>query len=354
MRARPLKLIIQIPCYNEAETLPAVLADIPRRIDGIDEIEILVIDDGSSDGTAELARSLGVDHVLRNTTNLGLARSFQRGLHACLRLGADIVVNTDGDNQYWGGSIPDLVRPIVEGRADVVIGDRRPGERADFSLFKRRLQRIGSWAVRRLSGVAVADAVSGFRAYSREAALSTNVITKFSYTIETLIHAGRRGLAVVSVPVRSGRTDRPSRLFKSIPSFLQNQLITIVRSYTMYRPLRMFGLLGLVMSLVGLFPILRFLYFYAIGDGGGHVQSLILGGMFFALGYVTLVIALLSDTIATNRQMLEATLERVRSMELAIGAQTPPPPARDPAPRDELSAPTPDERSERAERIRAA
>jgi glycosyltransferase involved in cell wall biosynthesis len=311
-----VKLIVQIPCYNEAKTLPQVVAEIPRSIAGIDAIEVLVVDDCSTDGTSDAARTAGVDHIVRNTSNLGLARSFQRGLQACLARGADIIVNTDGDNQYAGGSIPAIVRPILDGEADVVVGDRSPADRVDFSVPKRLLQRTGSAVVRRLSGLDVSDAVSGFRAYSRKAALSTNVMTTFSYTTETLIHAGRKGLTVVSVPVRTNPTPRPSRLFKSMPGFLSQQIVTIVRSYTMYSPLRMFSALALAMLLVGVVPILRFLYFYLSGEGGGHVQSLILGSMFFILGYITLVIALLSDTIATNRQLLESTLERIRRIEL--------------------------------------
>lgn len=312
-----MKLIIQMPCYNEAEVLPAVTADLPRRVPGIDTVELLVIDDGSTDGTADVARRLGVNHVLCNTRNLGLARSFQRGLNACLALGADVIVNTDGDNQYAGHSVPDLVRPVVEGRADVVVGDRRAEEREDFSALKRRLQRLGSAVVRRLSGLDIPDAVSGFRAFSHEAALRTNVVTNFSYTTETLIQAGHKGLTVVSVAVDTNPNTRPSRLARSMFGFVLRQFTTIVRSYTMFSPLRAFGSLGLLMIFAGALPILRFLYFYATGDGDGHVQSLLLGSLLVALGYVTVVIALLSDTIATNRQLLESTLERVRKLELA-------------------------------------
>lgn len=311
-----MKLIVQIPCYNEAETLPEVIANIPRDIPGIRCVEVLVIDDGSTDGTAEVARAAGADHVVRNTGNLGLARSFQRGLNACLERGADIIVNTDGDHQYCGASIPDLIQPVVAGLADVAVGDRNPGQNLEFSFLKRMLQGLGGAVVRSLSGLAVKDVVSGFRAYSRDAALATNVITKFSYTTETLIHAGQRGLKVVSVPIRTNPKTRPSRLFRSMPAFLKKQTITILRSYLMYRPLRTFMALSVAMLAVGSVPILRFLYFFLIGHGDGHVQSLILGSMFLTLGYVTLVIALLGDTVATNRQLLEASLERIRRMEL--------------------------------------
>lgn len=311
-----MKLIVQIPCYNEAQTLPQTVADIPRRIPGVDVVEILIIDDGSSDGTPEVARAIGVDHIIHNMANLGLARTFQRGINACLERGADIIVNTDGDNQYQGASIPDLIRPILERRADVVIGDRRPHENPEFSALKRRLQKLGSTVVKALAGIEAADAVSGFRAYSRDAAIGINVMTTFSYTTETLIHAGRKGLTVLSVPVGTNAKTRESRLFKSMGGFVKKQLVTMLRAFTMYQPLTAFAVIGAVMLLIGAIPILRFLYFFLIGDGAGRVQSLILGSMFFVTGYLTLIIALLSDTIATNRQLLENTLERVKRMEL--------------------------------------
>ncbi|TFL18095.1 glycosyltransferase family 2 protein [Jannaschia formosa] len=312
-----LKLIVQIPCYNEAETLPQVLAGIPRSIPGIGQLDIQVIDDGSSDGTADVARAHGVAHVVVNSGNKGLARSFQAGIDNALRNGADIVVNTDGDNQYCGASIPDLVAPILRGEADIVVGDRKPGLNREFSPLKRFLQRFGSSVVRRLSGVEVADAVSGFRAYSREAALTINVMTTFSYTTETLIHAGQHGLKVVSVPVEVNPVARPSRLFRSMGAFLRKQIVTILRSYMMYRPLNAFLAVGLVMMVIGAIPILRFLVYFAMGDGTGRVQSLVLGGVFLLAGYLTVVIAFLSDTIATNRRLIERVLTRVRELELA-------------------------------------
>ena len=311
-----MKLIVQIPCYNEAETLPQVLADIPRQIEGIDCIEIQVIDDGSSDSTSDIARAHGATHVIRNRVNKGLARTFQVGIDHALRQGADIIVNTDGDNQYAGASIPDIVAPLLQGQADIVVGDRRPGENTAFSPLKRFLQRFGSSVVRRLAGVDVSDAVSGFRAYSREAALTINVMTTFSYTTETLIHAGQHGLQIISVPVETNIVERPSRLFSSMGAFLRKQVVTILRSYTMYRPLSAFLTIGLVMMAIGAIPILRFLVFYMMGDGAGHVQSLILGGVFVLAGYVTLIIALLSDALATNRRLTELALTRLRELEL--------------------------------------
>ena len=312
-----MKLIVQIPCYNEAETLPQTVADIPREIPGIDVVEILIVDDGSSDGTAAIAAEIGVDHILRNKANAGLARTFQRGINACLERGADIIVNTDGDNQYSGASIPDLIAPILEGRADVVIGDRRPHENPEFSATKRQLQKLGSTVVKTLAGIEAADAVSGFRAYTRDAALGINVMTTFSYTTETLIHAGRKGLAVVSVPVATNAKTRESRLFKSMGGFIKKQLLTMMRAFTMYQPLTAFSVIGFTMLLIGAVPILRFLWFFLIGDSTGRVQSLILGAMFFTTGYLTLIIALLSDTIATNRQLTETALEKIKRMDLA-------------------------------------
>ncbi|WP_343346717.1 glycosyltransferase family 2 protein [Sphingomicrobium sp. XHP0239] len=317
-----VKLIIQIPCYNEEQTLPSVLTGIPERIDGIDVIETLVIDDGSSDRTVEVARKLGVTHIVQQKQNRGLARGFQRGIDEALRCGADIIVNTDGDNQYDGSSIPELVRPILEGCADIVVGDRGAGERQDFSWTKRFLQKFGSWTVRQLASVQVPDAVSGFRAYTRDAAMNINVLTNFSYTTETLIHASQRGYKIASVPVATNPQTRPSRLFKSIPSFVSKQAVTIVRSFVMYRSLRAFVGLGLIMLLIGMIPVVRFLYYYAIGEGDGKVQSLILGGVFLLAGYLTTVLALLSDVVATNRKLIEQVLGRVRKIEMAVDADS--------------------------------
>jgi glycosyltransferase involved in cell wall biosynthesis len=313
--------VVQIPCFNEERTLPETVADVPRQIDGVDRVEILVVDDGSTDRTAEVARSLGVDHVVRHATNRGLASAFQTGLDAALRLGADVVVNTDADNQYAGSDIPALVRPILEGRADLVVGDRGPGSLAHFSPSKRLLQRIGSWVVRRLSGLEVPDAVSGFRALSRHAALRTTIVTSFSYTTEQLIQAGNRGLAVVSVPVTVNPDTRPSRLMTSLPGFILSTAATMVRTYTLYKPLRVYSILGFAISAVGLAPIVRFLYFYAIGDGAGHVQSLVLGGALLTIGFITFLFGILAELVSSNRQLLETTLEKVRRLEVEGGDQ---------------------------------
>ena len=311
-----MKLIVQIPCFNEEHTLPQTVRDIPRQITGIDKVEILIIDDGSTDRTVEVARELGIEHIVRNKQNKGLARTFRAGLDACLTFGADIIVNTDGDNQYAGADIPKLVAPILAGQADIVVGDRQTDTVAHFSPLKKLLQKVGSSFVRRLSETEVTDAVSGLRAFSREAAIKMNVVSSYSYTIETLIQAGKKHLAVVSVPIGTNAKTRESRLFKSIPDFIQRQVTTIIRMYAMYQPLRTFFYIGLITSLIGLIPIVRFLFFYAIGEGDGHLQSIILGGVFLTLGFISFLAALLADLIGHNRQLIEMTLERVRRMEL--------------------------------------
>ena len=311
-----MKLIVQIPCYNEEHTLPQTVADIPRKIPGIEKVEILIIDDGSTDRTVEVAREIGVEHIVRNKRNLGLARSFRKGLDACLIAGADIIVNTDGDNQYHGADIAKLVAPILAGRADIVIGDRQVQKIAHFSKGKKLLQWLGSGLVRKLAGIWVPDTVSGFRAFSRDVATQLNIVSPFSYTIETVIQAGKRGFTVESVPVHTNPKARESRLFKSIPSFISRQLSTIVRMYAMYQPLRIFFIIGTVLSISGALPILRFLYFYAIGQGSGHLQSLLLGGVLLLMGFATYLIGLVADLISFNRQLLEMILERVKHLEL--------------------------------------
>jgi glycosyltransferase involved in cell wall biosynthesis len=317
-----MKLIIQIPCYNEEATLPRTLADLPRAIPGIDVIEVLVVDDGSSDRTAEVARANGVAHVIRHKSNRGLARAFRTGLDACLRLGADIIVNTDGDNQYAGRDIAALCQPILQGTADIVVGNRQTDQIGHFSPLKRRLQRTGSAVVRALSETDVADVVSGFRALSREAALQINILSPFSYTVEMVIQAGKKHMAITSVPVGTNAVTRNSRLFKSLPRFIRDQVTTMVRMYSMYQPLRVFFLIGTALFLLGAAPILRFLWFWLQGDSDGRLQSLIIGGVLVMMGFSTLMIGLLADLIQFNRQLLEMILARLKTQEYD--------PARDP------------------------
>lgn len=319
-----MKLIVQIPCLNEEKTLPQTVADIPRRIDGVDKVEILVIDDGSTDRTVQVARELGVDHVFVNRKNLGLARTFRKGLDACLHLGADIIVNTDGDNQYAGWDIPKLIKPILDGKADMVVGDRKTHQHREFSTLKKILQGVGSTVVRNLSGVAIPDAVSGFRAISREAALRINIVSPFSYTTEMLIQAGKKHMAVTSVPVETNPKTRESRLFRSIPKFIERQLTTIVRMYAMYQPLRVFFYIGTALMLFGAVPIVRFIVLYFVESGAGHIQSLILGGVLVLMGFVTYLVGLVADLINFNRQLIEMALEKVRMIELGM-EQTPAP-----------------------------
>ncbi|MEO1253029.1 MAG: glycosyltransferase family 2 protein [Pseudomonadota bacterium] len=314
------KLIVQIPCYNEAETIAQTIRDIPRDIAGVDRVEVLVIDDGSSDETAAAAKVAGADHILRNGANKGLAQTFQRGLDEALRLGADIIVNTDGDNQYRGADIALLVAPIIAGEADIVVGDRRTGEIAHFSPLKKALQKIGSRAVSRLANAEIADAVSGFRAFSREAAFGVTVRSSFSYTTETLIQAGRKNLIIKSVPIRTNSVTRPSRLFRSIPQFLSRTGRTMLRAYAMYEPLKIFMMLGAFLMMLGAIPIVRFLIYYFLADGGGKIQSLLLGGVLVVMGVLCAMFALIADLIAYNRKLLEMTLERVRRLEYGRGA----------------------------------
>jgi glycosyltransferase involved in cell wall biosynthesis len=317
-----LKLIIQIPCFNEAENLPDTLIALPRRIEGIDCIEILVIDDGSSDGTGDIARRFGVHHIVRHRTNRGLAAAFRSGIDRALREGADIIVNTDADNQYDGQDIPKLVAAIVSGRADIVVGDRGVEGNIHFGPLKRRLQRIGSATVRWLSRTDVTDAVSGFRAMSRQAAQRINITATFSYTTEMLIQAGRKRMAIDSVPVRTNGAVRPSRLFRSIPQFISSTGATMVRAYAMYNPLKSFMLIGGIAALLGALPILRFLYFYAMGNGEGHVQSLVIGGALIVLGIVAIMLGAVADLIGRNRVLLEHTLERLHAIEDMLPKKT--------------------------------
>lgn len=311
-----MKLIVQIPCYNEERSLPQTVKDIPRKIEGVDQVEILIIDDGSIDRTVEVAKEIGVDHIVRNICNKGLARTFLAGLDACLRLGADIIVNTDGDNQYKGEDIPKLIEPILKEEADIVIGDRQTDKIAHFGFAKKKLQKLGSWVLRGLSETDVPDAVSGFRAFRREAAMQMNIVSPFSYTIETIIQAGKKQLAVTSVPIGTNPKTRESRLFKSIPRFIERSLTTMIRMYTMYQPLRVFFYIGFFFILAGLIPSVRFLIYYFMGQGGGHIQSLIFAAILFIVGFQVLVVGLVADVISFNRRLIEETLLRVRRIEL--------------------------------------
>ena len=310
-----MKLIIQIPCYNEEKTLPLTVADLPATLPGVDTIEYLIIDDGSSDRTVEIARASGVHHIVRHRHNRGLAAAFQTGIEAALAAGADIIVNTDGDNQYAGADVGKLVEPILTGQADIVVGDRGVATHVEFSPLKRFLQRLGSWVVERAAGVPIPDATSGFRAFSREAALRLNVLSEYTYTLETLIQAGQRGMKVTFVPIRTNLQTRKSRLIRSIPSFLVLSAITVVRFYTMYRPLRVFMSLGAGLLAVGLLLGIRFLVFYIQGSGAGHIQSLILAAIVAIVGFQIGLIGLVADLISMNRKILEETLYRARRQD---------------------------------------
>lgn len=311
-----MKLIIQIPCYNEAEILPHTLGTLPRQIEGFDQVEILVVDDGSRDNTAEAARAAGADHVLSLPNHLGLARAFAAGLDASLCLGADVIVNTDADDQYYAGDIATILAPILSGEAQVVVGDRGVASLEHFAPLKRRLQVWGSKVVSKAAGISVPDATSGFRAITRDAALRTLVLSEYSYTLETLIQAGNTHISVKSVPIRTNPPTRPSRLIRSITDYLRNSGITIVRSYSMHRPLRVFTLVGgvLLLAAVGLglrFVILR----YVLGEPVAQVQSLILAAILAIIGFQTLMIGLVADLIAFNRKILEEVLYRVRAQD---------------------------------------
>ncbi|MEE8429383.1 MAG: glycosyltransferase [Gammaproteobacteria bacterium] len=312
-----MKLIVQVPCYNEQDTIAETIADIPRDIPGIDRVEVLVIDDGSTDQTARVAREAGADYIVSNMTNLGLARTFAVGINYCLQAGADIIVNTDGDHQYHGSDIQHIIVPILEHRADIVIGDRQPSTTPHFSRLKRLLQYFGSKVVKRLSGLDIPDPVSGLRAISREAALRLNIISSFSYTTEMVIQAGKRHMVVVSVPVTTNDVARASRLAPTVARFVLNSLVTMLRMYAMYQPLRMFFYISGFLSLIGIIPIIRYLLYYLAGQGAGHVQSLILGGVFLIIGAVAFLIGLLADLISFNRQLLELVLEKTRRIEFS-------------------------------------
>ena len=312
-----MKLIIQIPCYNEAETLEIALNDLPKQIDGIDEIEYLIINDGSKDNTVQVAANWGVHHIVSFTKNKGLARGFMAGLEECLRQGADIIVNTDADNQYCGEDIEKIVRPILNGEADIVIGERPIDETEHFSPLKKKLQHLGSWVVRKASNTDIPDAPSGFRAYSREAALHMNVINEYTYTLETIVQAGRNKMAIMSVPIRTNGELRPSRLFNSMFGYIKKSMLTIVRAYLMYKPLRFFFWVGLVPFVLGCALGVRYLVFIFMGSAVGHIQSLILASMLILLGVMCWMIGVQADITAANRKILEDIQYHVRKKEIS-------------------------------------
>lgn len=299
------KLIIQIPCLNEADTLPVTLACLPRQVPGYDVVEWLIIDDGSTDNTVEVAKAHGVDHIVSLGSRRGLAVAFMAGVEASLRLGAHTIVNTDADNQYRAEYISDLVRPLLDGSAQIVIGARPIQSTEDFSWLKRRLQRLGSWVVRVASNTDIPDAPSGFRAIYRDAAMQLYAFNTYTYTLETIIQAGRKSIPITWVPVETNGPTRPSRLVSSIPRYVWRSLITIIRIFIVYKPARFFGMLSVILLVPGLIAIFRFLFFYAMGDGGGHLQSLILGGSLVAVSAVLLVTGIIADLIAANRRLLE-------------------------------------------------
>ena len=317
-----MKVIIQIPCLNEEETLPATLADLPREIDGVDEIETLVIDDGSTDRTVEVAQECGVDHIVKLPNNRGLATGFQSGLDACLKLGADIIVNTDADNQYSGDDIPKLVRPILDGQAEMVVGDREITGIDHFSPAKKSLQKFGSWVVRQLSDTEVTDATSGFRAYNREAALQLLVVDNFTYTLESLIQAGKGSVAVDEVKVATNPKTRESRLFGSTSTYVRRNGLAILRIYTRYEPLKVFSLLGLIAAIAALGAWTPFLFdWITTGDRDGHLQSLLLGAMLFIIAIQLFALGIIGDLLAGQRVMTQRVYERVRRIELELDVE---------------------------------
>ena len=311
-----MKLIIQIPCYNEESTLPETVADLPKKIDGIDTIEYLIIDDGSKDRTVEVAKELGVHHIVKFKQNKGLAKGFMAGIDACLKLGADIIVNTDADNQYCGADIEKIVKPILDNKADIVIGERPIDDTAHFSWKKKKFQKLGSWVVRMASDTEIPDAPSGFRAYSREGALKINVTNNYTYTLETIIQAGHNKLAITSVPIRTNAETRESRLFKSMWMYIKRSASVIIRSFMMYKPLRFFCIIGGLLFLSGLLVGSRFIYFLILGEGDGHIQSLILTSILLLMGFQSVIAGLQADIIAANRKIIEDIQYRVKKFEL--------------------------------------
>ena len=314
-----MKLIIQIPCFNEADQLPQTLADLPREVGGFDSVEVLVIDDGSTDETVAVARAHGVEHFVRLTNNKGLATGFQAGIDTALKLGADVIVNTDADNQYYGPDVARLVRPILDGRADMVVGDREVGGIAHFSPLKKTLQRLGSWVVRQASSTSVPDTTSGFRAYNREAAIQLLVVSKFTYTLETIIQAGKQLVAIDHVPIRTNPKTRESRLFPSMGAYVRRNAVSIFRIYAQYEPLRVFWSLAVLVGLAAVGVWVRFAVAYAEGNGKGHVQSLILGAVLFIAAALMWALGVIGDLLAAQRVMTQKTFERVRRIELQLG-----------------------------------
>lgn len=314
-----MKLIIQIPCYNEAETLEIALNDLPKKIKGIETIEYLIIDDGSKDNTVQVARKWGVNHIVCFKKNKGLAKGFVAGLNECLKQGADIIVNTDADNQYCGEDIKKLVQPILEGKADMVIGERPIDKTEHFSSLKKKLQHLGSWVVRLASNTDVPDAPSGFRAYSREAAMKINVVNEYTYTLETIVQAGRDKMVIISIPIRTNPELRPSRLFSSMFGYIKKSTITIIRAFMMYKPLKFFCTIGCIAVLFGLILGVRFLRLFSQGVGSGNVQSLILASMLILIGVQTCIVGLQADVIAANRKILQDVQYKVRELYYDAG-----------------------------------
>lgn len=310
-----MKLIIQIPCYNEEKTLPITFEQLPKVIEGIETIEYLIINDGSKDKTVEVARKLGIHHVVDLPNNRGLAKGFMAGIHACLSLGADIIVNTDGDNQYSGYDIEKLVRPVIEKRAEIVIGDRETDNIEHFSPLKKKLQKLGSEVVRKASNTNVLDTTSGFRAYSRDAAMRLNVVSEYTYTLETIIDAGHKKLAIENVQISTNEKLRESRLFKSMWGYIKKSAITITRTYTMMKPLKVFLTIGMIFLLIGLGIGMRFVYFWLQGRGAGHIQSLILASITIGVGVQATFFAFVADAIAANRKVNDELLYRVKKLE---------------------------------------
>ena len=300
-----MKLIIQIPCYNESETLAITLEALPREVPGFDKVEWLIIDDGSTDETVSVAQENGVDHIVKHVHNQGLAKGFMTGLEACLRLDADVIVNTDADNQYNADDIPLLTKPIIDGNADLVVGERPIATIEHFSVVKKLLQKLGSWVVRLASNTDIPDAPSGFRAISRSAAHQLIVFSDYTYTLETIIQAGQKNMAITSVPIRVNEDLRPSKLVKSIYSYITKNIFIIIRIFVIYRPFRFFGFIGVTLFGIGVLIGIRFLFYYLSGNGEGHIQSLILAGVLMIIGFQTILIGFVADLLAANRKLLE-------------------------------------------------